>query len=99
MIHDINSFVCLYECVREREGERNLVGFGVLGGLGVLSLFDVLHHLPEEGVTVVLVLHHQHLQHKPQAPKPPHTHRHTLSSFHFSWTCLAKDPQANRLTL
>lgn len=53
-----------------RNGDTpHLIGLGVIGCLSILGLLDVLHHLPEEGVTVVLVLCHQHLQHEPQAPE------------------------------
>ena len=45
-----------------------LGGLGVVRTLGVFALLDVLHHLPQEGMAVVLVLGHQHLQHEPQAP-------------------------------
>ena len=45
-----------------------LVGLCVIRTLCILGLFDVLYHLPKKGVTVVLVLGHQHFQHEPQAP-------------------------------
>lgn len=73
---------------------NDLVGFGVIRGLGILSLFDVLYHLPEEGMTVVLILHHQHLQHKPQAPTPTHTHRHTVNFIKTSHAYLKQQSEA-----
>lgn len=45
-----------------------LIGLCIIRTLCILSLFDVLYHLPKKGMTVVLVLGHQHFQHEPQAP-------------------------------
>lgn len=43
------------------------IGFCIVGRLRILGLLDVVHHLSQKGVTVVLVLGHQHLQHEPEA--------------------------------
>lgn len=45
-----------------------LIGFCVIRTLCILGLFDVLYHLPKKGMTVVLILGHQHFQHEPEAP-------------------------------
>lgn len=50
-------------------GNVHLIGFGVAGSLGIFRLFDILHHLPDEGVAVVLVLGHDDLKDKPQSPE------------------------------
>lgn len=47
----------------------NLICLWVIWGLSIFCLFDVFYHLPQERVTVILILCHQHLQHEPQAPE------------------------------
>jgi hypothetical protein len=72
-----------------------LGGLHVVGTLRVLALLDVLHHLPQEGVAVVLVLGHQHLQHEPQAPAAEEDggeYTGTLS------LCVAVDTEGNNST-
>lgn len=44
-----------------------LVGFGIIGRLGIFCLFNVLHHFSDEGVTVVLILGHDDLKDKPES--------------------------------
>lgn len=44
-----------------------LIGLCIIWTLRVLGLFDILYHLPKKGMTVVLILGHQHFQHEPQA--------------------------------
>lgn len=56
-VAELKSSVCVY-----------LIGLSIFRTLCILGLFDVLDHLPKKGVTVVLVLGHQHFQHEPQAP-------------------------------
>ena len=46
-----------------------LIGLCIIRTLCILGLFDVLYHLSKEGMTVVLILGHQHFQHEPQAPR------------------------------
>lgn len=71
-----------------------LVGFGIAGGLDIFCLFDIFHHFPDEGVTVVLVLGHNNLKDKPQSPDKEGKFDISLSDFFFffsifllsSWT-------------
>lgn len=51
-----------------------LVGLCIIRTLSILGLFDIFYHLPKKGMTVVLILGHQHFKHEPQASIYEHTH-------------------------
>ncbi len=61
-----------------------LVGFGIAGGLGIFRLFDIFHHFPYEGVTVVLILGHDNLKDEPQSPNRDGKCDISIQDFEFS---------------
>lgn len=59
-----------------------LVGLCIIRTLSILGLFDIFYHLPKKGMTVVLILGHQHFKHEPQASIYEHTHTRKINILH-----------------